>query len=358
MSPFLILSANSASDRGIWLDLWSVWPDREIFAHPDYVQLYANPQARAMAAVWRSHELNIIYPFLLRDLSVEPFWAAGDLRAFDITSAYGYSGPFAWGPGDRQAVGRQFWAEFQDWAAAHDVASEFVRFSLFDDMLLPYPGQRWNAGDHIIRPLDANESDMWIEFDHKVRKNVNKALRSGVRIETDETGDRVSEFLDIYRHTMDRRRALNFYYFPRELFDQLHRSLQGAFIYFYAVVDGATVSAELVLVSERSVYSFLGGTREEWFSCRPNDLLKLSVIKWAQGRRKRNFVLGGGYQAGDGIYRYKLAFAPNGRTPYYLGGRVLSEELNAELIRAREQFATSHAEAWSPRPAFFPAYRS
>src|SRR5689334_13251880 len=148
MSRFRILDAADASDRVAWRELWTAWPRREVFAHPGYVSLYSNRHARALAATWQSEGVNVLYPFILRDLSVEPFWSESARPAFDITSAYGYSGPFLWGPGDREAVAKEFWAEYRDWACAHSIASEFVRFSLFDDSLLPYPGEKWEVADH------------------------------------------------------------------------------------------------------------------------------------------------------------------------------------------------------------------
>ena len=117
------------------------------------------------------------------------------------------------------------------------------------------------------------------------------------------------------------------------------------------------VSSELVLVSEERVYSFLGGTLPEAFASRPNDLLKHEVALWARSRGKRQFVLGGGYQPDDGIYRYKLAFAPGGEADFCTYRHVCLPETYDALVQARAAKAEAEGESWAPPESFFPAYR-
>jgi hypothetical protein len=358
VTGFRIFDLNSSADVKDWLAMWHSWPQREVFAHPEYVRLYAGEHARGQCAVWRSDTVCVLHPFLLRDLADEPFWAGPRGALFDATSAYGYAGPFAWGEGDRDCVATEFWAEFRCWALDHQVVSEFVRFSLFPGAMLRYPGETWTAAAQIIRSLDADEPALWMEFEHKVRTNVRKAVRSAVQIEIDPSGARLGDFLSVYEDTMDRRQALDCYYFGRDFFEQMRQRLPGQFVYFHALVDGQVASTELVLVSEGSVYSFLGGTRKEGFVCRPNDLLKFEIIKWAKQQGKSHLVLGGGYRNEDGIYRYKRGFAPRGHAEYLQGGQIFSGDLYAALVGARQRFALERGEQWSPRQGFFPAYRS
>ena len=355
MSGFRIFDSALESDVREWLEMWHESPAGEVFAHPEYVRLYSVESCRGLCAAWKSGSLRVLHPFVLRDVAGEPYWKGSAGTLFDVTSAYGYAGPFAWGdPGDRAA--ECFWREFRAWAMEHQVVSEFVRLNPFEQG--SYPGETWPTTAHIIRSLDGDETALWMDFDHKVRKNVMKATRCGVRIEIDETGKRLDDFLRVYEHTMDRRRALKVYYFPRQFFERMHQQLAGQFAYFHALVDGQVVSTELVLVSKRSVYSFLGGTLENSFRERPNDLLKFAIMKWAKRQAKAHFVLGGGNRGEDGIYRYKRAFAPRGETPYRLGGQIFSKELYDALMDGRQRFEQERGQAWVPTQGFFPAYRS
>ena len=331
-----------------WLECWHAWPRREVYAHPGYLRLYADDRSRPLCAAWTGDEGTVLYPLLLRDLTKEPFCPPEIERAADLTSPYGYGGPFFW-VHDREAVAAEFWPRFDEWARSETVVSEFVRLALFPDELLPYPGERVQRLVNVVRDLERDPDELWMDFEHKVRKNVKKARRSKVRVELDETGEGLDDFLRLYRHTLERREADERYDFPPELFEAIRDELPGQFLYAHALAGDRVVSSELVLVSAETVYSFLGGTDSDSFELRPNDLLKHELILWARGAGKRNFVLGGGYREDDGIFRYKRSFAPHGLTPFFAGQRILEPELYRRLTEQRGAEAATD---------YFPAYRA
>jgi Acetyltransferase (GNAT) domain len=337
---FAVWSADSAE----WLELWSSWPEREVWAHPEYTALYEDAATRALCAGWRSDDGCVLYPFLLRDLRGE-FGVA----ASDTITPYGYGGPFFWGR-DRDGVARAFWGAFGEWAVGARAVSEFVRFALFEEELLPYPGEREQKLVNVVRDLEPGVDAVWMDCEHKVRKNVKRARREGVRIEVDEQGDRLDDFLRLYAHTLERRDAPARYAFPRTYFERIATRLGGQFVYVHALHGDRVVSSELALVSERSVYSFLGGTESDAYDLRPNDLLKWELILWAKAKGKRRFVLGGGYETDDGIFRYKRSFAPHGLVPFLVGRRVLEPRLYGELTASRKDADRAGG--------FFPAYRA
>ena len=65
-------------------------------------------------------------------------------------------------------------------------------------------------------------------------------------------------------------------------------------------------------------------------------------------------VLGAGAVADDGIYHYKLAFAPTGEVPFVLGRRTLNSEASHRLVAER----VAREPGWSARAGWFPAYRA
>jgi nucleoside diphosphate kinase len=311
-----------------WLTLWSAWPEREVHAHPEYVRLYEEAGSRALCAAADG----VLYPFLLREGPV------------DVVTPYGYGGAFRTGPADADA----FWRDFDAWAAGQGVVSELVRLSLFPERLLPYPGNREPRLVNVVRDLQPSADELWTDYEHKVRKNVKKARRSGLRVEIDEAGACLDDFVSLYEHTLDRRSAAERYRFPRAFFERIRERLAGHFVFAHVLEGRRVVSSELALLSATSAYSFLGGTDEATFELRPNDLLKVELMLWAKDAGKRRFVLGGGQRDGDGIFRYKRSFAPDGLVPFEVGTRVLRPDVYEELTR----------RSGGPREAgFFPAYR-
>lgn len=89
---------------------------------------------------------------------------------------------------------------------------------------------------------------------------------------------------------------------------------------------------------------------------RPNDLLKYEIMRWARGLGKQHFVLGGGYRPNDGIYRYKLSFAPLGAVPFFTGTRVLNMQLYDTLVQ--NAAAVGCQSSGNKASDYFPAYRA
>src|SRR5262245_15516831 len=90
-----ILDAGGPRDAADWREGWEEWPDREVMAHPDFVRLFARKGDLVMAATAKTAQGGVLYPFILRPLASEP-WAPPDCAGWDLTTAYGYGGPFAW----------------------------------------------------------------------------------------------------------------------------------------------------------------------------------------------------------------------------------------------------------------------
>ncbi|WP_321475649.1 GNAT family N-acetyltransferase [uncultured Paludibaculum sp.] len=358
LPEFEVWDAASESDRESWIARWRSWPAREVFAHPDYLLLGVEAGERPLCATAKSGERYVLYPFYLRTIRNESGGEEFSGAYNDISSPYGYGGPFSWGVGQDEGLSVAFWQAFGAWAKSQRVVSEVVRLSLFSESLLSYDGETRAIGENVVRSLDVCGDDLWRDYEYKVRKNVKKAHTSGVRVHCDERGDRLDDFLRIYASTMSRRNASQRYQLPRNYFESLHEKLAGQFAYWHAVYNDNVISTELVLISAERVYSFLGGTDSDYFGLRPNDLLKVEIIEWARRLGKKQFVLGGGYTPNDGIYRYKLSFAPTGRVPFLLGCRVFLEDVYMELSETHRALSRAANCVGDERPSFFPAYRA
>ncbi len=204
-----------------------------------------------MCAVYVDSEGGILLPFVIRPLEVEPLVAEAD-GMIDIVNG----GPYSWGNVDSS----KFWREFDNWAVCSGVVSFFMRFPLFQLLEDEFPGTVEAIAPNTVRCLAKSLDQIWMDYKHKVRKNVKEACRVGVKIELDFGG-------------IEKRRVY------RALLDYNGSTLKGNFAIFHALYDEKIVSTELVLLSRKYIYSFLGGTDPRYFSVRPNDLLKHAIVK-------------------------------------------------------------------------------
>lgn len=324
----------------------------DVFFLPEYGKLYEIIE-NGTCEVYNFKCVNgkIMYMFIKRKIPVQ----IDGIQYYDITTPYGYGGPVIIESDDQEKLINQFNTDFYDYCLRNNIVSEFIRFHLFDnnEVRSNYNGDINMISHNVIRELHLSLDAMWMEFEHKVRKNVKRAVLNNLQIEIDKTGVRLPDFLSIYYETMKRNQAKEFYYFQPGFFKTLTSTLYGHYTFFHVLLENKIISTELILHSDKYAYSFLGGTLQEYFSYRPNDYLKVEIIKWCKDNQKALFVLGGGYHVNDGIYRYKKAFAPNMEVPFYIGKKIINREIYERLVVERKQ-----NKYYEDSSTFFPAYRA
>lgn len=254
-------------------------------------------------------------------------------KYFDFLSPYGYTGPFCSSEIEKSDID-DFWMQVDKWYLDNNIVTEFIRFNLSGNQS-HYSGNIFptmlNVKGHII-----DEENQWKGFDHKVRKNVNRAKRENLSSKVfyiNISEDKILEFYDIYIQTMKRTDANESFSYTFEEFKRFiignkeHAAI--CTIYFEEV----PISSELLLVSGDSIYSFLGGTDDKYFDKRPNDFLKVEALNWARRQGKKFYVLGGGYGFEDGIFKYKKSFFPNDVVNYYTGRKIINRTVYDELVK-------------------------
>ena len=78
--------------------------------------------------------------------------------------------------------------------------------------------------------------------------------------------------------------------------------------------------------------------------------------RWAKEKGFKNFVLGGGYGADDGIFQYKANLAPHGVRNFYIGRKIFDKAVYQQLLSVRSK-GNKDMENELISKSFFPAYR-
>jgi hypothetical protein len=322
-----------------WRQAWRrlPLPQQDVFLRPEYYKASAPLGAKVECAVYEEEGSLILYPYLRRPIPSMPRLAFGT-PGFDLEVAYGYGGPA--GNTRLEGVWHRFFEAFTRYCRSVGVVAEFIRLHPLnaDHELLSNQYELSTVNQNVVVDLERTSDEIWRSYRHSARKNVNKALRSGVEVFSERVpAAHFSDYLRIYAATMERRQAKGFYAFPKSFYDALHALMPEAVVYFFARWRGEIVSCELCLLSETMIYSFLGGTLNSAYEVRPNNLLKHEVVRWSRELGLQKYVLGGGSQPGDGILEYKKTFAPGGVVDFQVAKRIHDSETYARLIRECEE---------------------
>lgn len=266
---------------------------------------------------------------------------------YDLISPYGYGG-FIGKITDYDLLNKAY----RKYCQEKGYISEFVRFELFGEYQRHFDGETETRTHNVIRDLNIPIEEIWMDFKPKVRRNVKRAEKNGLEIVIDESGTYLEDFLRIYYGTMDRTNAEKDFYFSKRFFEILNE-MTGNFTYFHVKKDNIIISTELIIYGPESCYFYLGGTDSEYFDLRPNDFLKFEIIKWASEKGLKYYVLGGGYGLDDGIFRYKVSFAPHGIVDFYIGRRIFDSAAYEKLVELRRELGSEPLNE-----KYFPVYRS
>jgi len=324
----------------------------DICFSPAYARVFEETDGPSEVFDFKNEYGEIRHTFLLREIPTK----LDGRTLYDISTPYGYGGPIILESTDKDRLMQCFSEAFADFCRQRGIVCEFVRFHLTDntDVRERYYGTTRYVKDNIIVPTDRPYDDLWMQYEHKVRKNVKKARAYGLNVIIEQNMDHIDDFMRIYYDTMNRNEAREYFYFPKSFFEKIASYIPYNYLFFHVLKDGAIISTELVLISEQYVYSFLGGTDQEFYAMRPNDFLKDEVIKLCVDSGKKGFVLGGGYRVDDGIFRYKRSFTNADPVPFYVGTMIFDQNAYDRLVAERVR----QNGGPSGDPDFFPLYRA
>lgn len=324
----------------------------DLYFNPNYAKVYEQIDGRSETFRFSCRYGRMQNTFILRPAR----WKLDGKTWYDIVTPYGYGGPVVLECTDIKKLMVAYREAFTTYCLANNIVCEFIRFHLFDnvDVRQNYYGETINVLDNVVVDTAQNYEVIWMNYEHKVRKNVKKAQNSGLEMCIEQSLDHIDGFLEIYYATMDRNQAADYYYFKRSYFEDIARLLPENYMYFHVMKDGKVISTELVLCSKDYAYSFLGGTNQEYYAMRPNDFLKDAIIRWCNQTGRKFFVLGGGYRKEDGIYRYKRSFTKAPDVPFFVGRAILNKPVYDRLVELR----AAAAPEFDRESSYFPLYRA
>lgn len=300
-------------------------------------------------------DLKAVMPFILRKIVMH----GKETGFYDVTSPWGYNGPLFDGDMGQELI-EDFWILVDNWYKENKVVSEFIRFN-FKHNYEGYTGTKV----HTLRNVKGNIVDwdnFWSNLKSNTRNQFRKAKKEGLVFEIhykDIALEKVKAFYDVYIGTMDRRDAIDSFYHPLEYFTNFAAQNPGKCAVGLVYEGDLPISCELFLISNDTMYSFLGGTSSDHFKLRPNEYLKINAIEWARSVGLEYYMIGGGLSNSDtdNLYLYKKKYFPyDDDIHFYTGRKIVDQEAYLELCELNSA-GSSKMDALNVAQGFFPKYR-
>lgn len=348
-----VLDLNQEVNRELYENIIKSFNSKRPYDSLDFINSFSDGFENLICLKYSQDNNVVMLPGYLREIELTDM--------VDFISPYGYSG-LIYKTNTAVNIVKKGWSEIKAYLD-NNVVSSFIRFSLDSD---------YSVFEEGVVPIMKNIKGVIIDydaqsanFDRKVRKNVKRAKREGLVTDIIKGGDltdiQLNSFHEIYIDTMKRNNAGEKYFFTLEQFGSFAKSRGDLCAFCFIYDSDKVVSVEMVLQSDDAIFSFLGGTLEEAFRKRPNDLLKYALINWAREEGIMYFVLGGGYGAEDGIFNYKKSFFPEDVVDYYVGRFIHNKEVYDDLVeQAKLRYLKDDGKTEDEfnELSFFPLYRA
>ncbi len=274
-------------------------------------------------------------------------------KYFDCISPYGYSGPL-FERGLNKEIIEKYWELIDDWYLKNGIISEFIRFSLNGNQT-HYSSLAKPTLASIYGFLLGDFNLVWENFNPKIRNNYRKAISLNLKFKIFSADqiktNHIHSFYAIYIATMERNSASEDFYFSLDYFLNLIQKNTSHFCLAFTYLNEKIISTELIISFQDYMHAFIGGTLANYYSCRPNDFLRVEIIKWGIQKQKRKYILGGGLTNNDGLYRSKKAlFGKDVEVTFFTGRKIINQKIYDKLSGEKEHDINGNS--------FFPIYRS
>jgi hypothetical protein len=320
---------------------------------PGYVRLAAAQDGGQPEAVLITEGDSWFFlPYVIRDLAGVAK-SGGHLR--DISSPYGYPCPLM-----REARAGFLEAAIRRWVDAmrahHTVTGFFRLHPLFPEHVeaLRTFGILRQQGKTVAIDLTRSHEQIWRQVRQNHQRNIARSRQRGLTVTMACSAGAFAEFEVVYRESMERVGADEYYYFPPSYFQELHRVLgESLWTCTARRCDGDAVASILLVECGPIVQYHLGGTRTAALALAPTKLLFDHAWRWAKARGRNFLHLGGGVGcAEDSLFYFKAGFSDR-HLPFCTWRVVFLDDVyrSLEARRPEEGLSTS-------RPEFFPSYRA
>jgi len=261
-----------------------------------------------------------------------------NFECYDLTSVYGYSGPFSDVPFDELGPGyaERFKNAFLAFLQQEKIVTVFSGLNPFIDQLplLNVLGGVRDNGKTVVIDLRLSVEDQRRQYRRNLMTNLRAGRKKGWKVREGGTAGDIEIFLELYGSAMERLHASARYRFDTAYVTKLLSATDfDARMVFLDNEEGEAMCATIVIAEGRVLQAFLLATREEYRYLSPAKVLAEEMTFLGRQLGMHYFNLGGGLGfVEDSLYHWKRGFS-NLTLDYKTWRYVVNEPLYEMIIK-------------------------
>lgn len=351
-----MLTVITANEYEKWDEIVKSFENYDVYYKSNYTKSFEiHGDGEPILFYFEDQNIKAMNVTMKRDISLNKNFS-GKLPSdtyFDITTPYGYGGFLVEGKVTDESMNvLEF--EYSSKCVSEGIISEFVRFhpvlNNCENVECIYDITR--LGPTITMEL-ISRNQIWNDLIGKNRNVIRKAIKSGVKIYWGRDHKLLDEFISLYKATMDKDNANEYYYFEKEFYNSVLNDLKYNSMIFHAMYVDKVIAMSMIIFSNQQIHYHLSASDKEYQYLAPTNLLLFEAACWGCENGYKTFHLGGGLGSKeDSLYKFKKAFNNNSQTYFSIGRKIFNEEKYNELVEIR-----SLETDFSVHTSFFPLYR-
>lgn len=246
-----------------------------------------------------------------------------------------------------------FMEELRDYCLEQRIVTQFLRYHpLLDNHGAVSPMTDTRYLRDTIYMDTASPELILANMDSKNRNMVRKAQRSGVTVRKAPMSE-YAPFLELYRQTMDKHSAGDYYTFGTSYFDYLSVHLSDHAFLLYTELEETPISGAIFFHTNGSMHYHLAGSDAAYRNLAAGNLLLYEAALWGAAHGVSKLHLGGGMAPEDSLFGFKKQFNKYGHREFWVGRSIFDPAAYQELLALRK----SADPSFDPNNGFMIQYR-
>jgi lipid II:glycine glycyltransferase (peptidoglycan interpeptide bridge formation enzyme) len=301
----------------------------DIYYYPEYLEIDADIQKGDYEIFVVQNDTDVfIYPYIKLGFTNPEL-----KNYFDISSPYGYCGPYC--------TNADFFVEaeilFNEFISQNCV-TEFVRYHFLYNENLKFSQGITNFQNRTIVTLDIDQSweDIWTkEYSGTNRNIIRKLEKEGYNYVITREKDDLNEFVEMYYLTMNNVGADSFYFFDKKLINDLFVALGEKIVLTKVEKDGINYCYSLFFISGTIATYYLSARNLEHSKVPATNFLLSKTVEWLLNKNISTINLGGGLtnDLNDPLFRFKSNFSKS-KNDFYIGKRIFNHEIYEDIVNS------------------------
>lgn len=317
---------------------------QDIYFTDSYLKLYESENEKSYCFYYFENDFHFLLPYILREFRYK------NQIYYDFETVYGYGGPI-YNYLDESYIERA-WHTFFNYGYSHNFIAGLVRFHplLNNYKYFDKVGGLLRDRETVAIDLRLSEEEIWrSEIHTKNRNSIQKGERNALQFVADYQFNYLPQFKLLYKNTMLKHEAGDFYYFNDDYFTKLKDRIEESFL-GTVIYNGEVIASSIIFYYGHYGHYHLSGSNPKYLNLSPNNFLLWGAAKELKRRGVKYFHLGGGTNSDENnsLLQYKSKFSKT-RYDFYIGKIIFNNSLYNSLCddwslsdKARELLYQNH----------------